>query len=126
MIFESDVNAGDIMREMCKNILRHHQVDPRIRDALLNSNKLSPQSASLCRDEVLTRCGIDLSTFLAEKEKSGKSYKQVLEEVRSFNGSICLKLNFGIPLAQLGTPHLIRYHILMPHSKLNNIMKNSN
>lgn len=116
VIFESDVSAVDIMQEMCRNVLRHHQVDPRVRDAL-TMGKLTPQSASLCREEVLTRCGIDLAAFLTERERLGKSYKQVLEEIRSFNSSLCLKLNFGIPLSQLGTPHLIRYHILMPHSK---------
>lgn len=117
MIFESDVNTVDILQEMCKNILKHHQVDPRVRDAV-KINKLSPQSASFCRDEVLARCGIDLSSFLAEKERLGKTNKQVLEEIRSFNSSICLKVHFGVPLSQLGIPHLIRYHILMPHSKI--------
>ncbi|XP_054006049.1 HIV Tat-specific factor 1 homolog isoform X2 [Hylaeus anthracinus] len=117
VIFESDVNAADIMYEICQNILKHHQVDPRVRDAL-KTIKLTPQSASLCREEILARCGIDLSTFLAERESLGKSNKQVLEEIRSFNGSLCLKMHFGIPLSQLGTPHLIRYHILMPHITL--------
>lgn len=116
VIFESDVTAVDIMQEMCQNILRHHPIDPRVRDALKLS-KLTPQTASLCREEVLARCGIDLSSFLAERESLGKTYKQVLEEIRSFNSSLCLKMNFGVPLSQLGTPHLIRYHILMPHSK---------
>lgn len=91
-------------------------MDPRVRDAL-GVNKLTSSSASLCRDEVLAKCGIDLSTFLADKERSEKSYKQVLEEIRGSNGSLCLKMQFGVPLARLGTPHLIRYHILMPHSK---------
>lgn len=120
VIFESDVTAVDIMQELCHNVIRHHQVDPRVRDVLEGSkyNKLSPSSASLCREEVLARCGIDLSSFLAEKERSKKSYKQVLEEIRGFNGSLCLKMQFGVPLARLGTPHLIRYHILMPHSKM--------
>uniref|UniRef100_A0A348G6C0 Resistance to inhibitors of cholinesterase protein 3 n=1 Tax=Odontomachus monticola TaxID=613454 RepID=A0A348G6C0_ODOMO len=117
IIFESDVTAVDIMQEMCQNILRHHPVDPRIRDALKH-NKLTPQTSSLCREEVLARCGIDLSSFLAERESLGKTYKQVLEEIRSFNGSLCLKMNFGVPLSQLGTPHLIRYHILMPHNTI--------
>ncbi|KAK0173628.1 hypothetical protein PV328_006795 [Microctonus aethiopoides] len=117
LIFESDVNTVDILQEMCKNILKHHQVDPRVRDAV-KINKLSPQSASFCRDEVLARCGIDLSSFLAEKERLGKTNKQVLEEIRSFNSSICLKVHFGVPLSQLGIPHLIRYHILMPHTPL--------
>lgn len=115
VIFESDVTAADIMQELCHNIIRHHQVDPRVREAL--GTKLTPSSASLCREEVLARCGIDLSSFLAEKERSKKSYKQVLEEIRGTNGSLCLKMQFGVPLARLGTPRLIRYHILMPHSK---------
>ncbi|KOC68121.1 Dynein heavy chain-like protein [Habropoda laboriosa] len=117
VFFESDVTAADIMYEMCQNILKHHRIDPRVRDAL-RTVKLTPQSASLCREEIIARCGIDLSTFLAERESLGKSYKQVLEEVRSFNSSLCLKIHFGIPLSQLGTPHLIRYHILMPHSTI--------
>ncbi|XP_016904569.2 FK506-binding protein 5 isoform X2 [Apis cerana] len=117
VIFESDVTAADIMYEICQNILKHHQIDPRIRDAL-RTIKLTPQSASLCREEILARCGIDLSTFLAKREHLEKSYKQVLEEIRSFNSSLCLKINFGIPLSQLGTPHLIRYHILMPHNTI--------
>ncbi|CAK9799686.1 hypothetical protein ANTPLA_LOCUS2061 [Anthophora plagiata] len=117
VFFESDVTAADIMYEICQNILKHHQIDPRIRDAL-RTVKLTPQSASLCREEIIARCGIDLSTFLAERERLGKSYKQVLEEIRSFNSSLCLKIHFGIPLSQLGTPHLIRYHILMPHNTL--------
>ncbi|KAL0111785.1 hypothetical protein PUN28_013164 [Cardiocondyla obscurior] len=117
VIFESDVTAVDIMQEMCQNILRHHPIDPRVRDALKIS-KLTPQTASLCREEVLARCGIDLSSFLAERESLGKTYKQVLEEIRSFNSSLCLKVNFGVPLSQLGTPHLIRYHILMPHNTI--------
>ncbi|XP_018396796.1 PREDICTED: uncharacterized protein LOC108775022 isoform X3 [Cyphomyrmex costatus] len=117
VIFESDVTAVDIMQEMCQNILRHHPIDPRVRDALKLS-KLTPQTASLCREEVLARCGIDLSSFLAERESLGKTYKQVLEEIRSFNSSLCLKMNFGVPLSQLGTPHLIRYHILMPHNTM--------
>ncbi|XP_076658139.1 RIC3 acetylcholine receptor chaperone isoform X2 [Halictus rubicundus] len=117
VIFESDVTAADIMQEMCQNILKHHQVDPRVRDAL-KSVKLSPQSSNLCREEILARCGIDLITFLADRERLGKSHKQVLEEIRSFNSSLCLKTQFGIPLSQLGTPHLIRYHILMPHSTI--------
>lgn len=117
VLFESDVTTLDIMQEMCQNILRHHQVDPRLKDAF-KTNKMAPQVANLCREEVLARCGIDLSTYLADNERLGKTYKQVLEEIRSFNGSICLKLNFGISLSQLGTPHLIRYHILMPHSTI--------
>lgn len=117
VLFESDVTALDIMQEMCQNVLRHHHIDPRVRDALKTS-KMAQQIANLCREEVLARCGIDLSSFLAEKERLGKTYKQVLEEIRSFNSSLCLKTNFGISLSQLGTPHLIRYHILMPHSTI--------
>ena len=101
------------MRELCQNIVKHHQVDPRIRGAFNQRGT----GTSLCKEEVLARCGIDLSSFLAEKEKLKMSYKQVLDEIRGFNGSLCLKMQFGVPLARLGTPHLIRYHILMPHSK---------
>ncbi|XP_023316216.1 glutamic acid-rich protein-like isoform X4 [Trichogramma pretiosum] len=123
VIFESDVTARDIMQELCQNIAKHHQdqLDPRVRHALENKRTGGAASAAslrLCRDEVLARCGIDLSTFLAEKERLKMSYRQVLEDIRGFNGSLCLKRQFGVASARLGTPHLIRYHILMPHSTI--------
>ncbi|CAB0035902.1 unnamed protein product [Trichogramma brassicae] len=123
VIFESDVTVRDIMQELCQNIAKHHQdqLDPRVRHALENKRTGGASSAAslrLCRDEVLARCGIDLSTFLAEKERLKMSYKQVLEDIRGFNGSLCLKRQFGVASARLGTPHLIRYHILMPHSTI--------
>ncbi|XP_044007925.1 uncharacterized protein LOC122852284 isoform X2 [Aphidius gifuensis] len=117
LIFENDVNTADILQEMCKNIIKHHQIDPRIRD-VLKTNKLTLQSSNFCRDEILARCGIDMSSFLADKERLGKSHKQVLEEIRSFNSSICLKNHYGVSLSKLGIPHLIRYHILMPHTPI--------
>ncbi|XP_014296060.2 uncharacterized protein LOC103572661 isoform X2 [Microplitis demolitor] len=117
LIFENDINAVDILQEMCKNILNYHQVDPRVRD-IVNINKLPPQSINFCREQVLLRCGIDLSSFLAKEEKLGKTYKQVLQEIRSFNSSLCLKINFGVSISRLGTPHLIRYHILMSHTPI--------
>jgi hypothetical protein len=120
MIFENDVTAVDIMQELCHNIIRHHHVDPRVRDALDvdKFKRLSPSNTRLCKEEVLARCGIDLSSFLAEKEQLKKSYKQVLKEIRGSNSSLCFKTQFGVPLSRLGTSHLNRYHILMPHSKI--------
>ena len=116
MLFESDISTADIIQELCRNIVKHHQVDPLLKEAI-NKNKLD--KTDLCKKEVFDRCGINLSKFLAEEGRLGKSYKQVLEEIRTFNGSLCLKLQFGVPFSQLGTPRVIRNHILMPHSKIN-------
>ncbi|XP_011494457.1 PREDICTED: uncharacterized protein LOC105359541 [Ceratosolen solmsi marchali] len=121
VIFENDVTAIDIMQELCHNIIKHHDhVDPRVRDALYVSKfkKLTPSNMRLCKEEVLAKCGINLSSYSAEKEQLEKFYKQILEEIRGSNRSLCIESEFGVPLSRLGMPHLNRYHILMPHNNI--------
>lgn len=58
-----------------------------------------------CRAQVLSTCGIDIDAFLKGKAQMGHTLKQILNEVRSINGSLCLKYNFGIDPWRLGVPH---------------------
>lgn len=60
-----------------------------------------------CRKEVNETCGIDLSDVLQERFRLGKNVKQILDEIRSLNGSLCLKYNFGVAPWSLGVPHRI-------------------
>lgn len=59
----------------------------------------------ICRKQVLATCGIDLDAFLKGQIQMGHNVKKILNEVRSINGSLCLKYNFGIDPWRLGVPH---------------------
>ncbi|KDR08988.1 uncharacterized protein LOC110839082 isoform X3 [Zootermopsis nevadensis] len=108
VIFETDVNAIMIMTEMCGNILQHYdEIDPKLIQAF-KQGKLTKAGSETCRNEVLNKCGVDITTFLHENVRLGKTYKQILDEIRSFNSSVCLKLNFGIAPGLLGAPHRMR------------------
>ncbi|KAJ9582861.1 hypothetical protein L9F63_022820, partial [Diploptera punctata] len=108
VMFDTDVNAIKIVSEMCINILQHHDdIDPKLVQAF-KQGKLSKAGVETCREEVYNKCGVDITAFLHENVRLGKTYKQILDEIRSFNSSICLKLNFGIAMGELGAPRTMR------------------
>lgn len=108
VIFETDVNAIKIMTEMCGTILsRHEDLDPKLRQAF-QQGKLSKEIVNTCRSEVLNICGIDIAEFLREKVRIGQTYRQILDEIRSFNISVCLRRNFGVNPGSFGAPRRMR------------------
>lgn len=60
---------------------------------------------------ILNECGIDISAILEEQVRLGRTFKQIVEEVRSLNGSLCLKYKFGISPSKLGASHRIRVNL---------------
>lgn len=85
------------MSELCRSIIKSSDDKPP-------SGK---EIVQMCRKEVLATCGIDISIVLQEQVKLGQSVKQILDEIRSLNGSLCLKYNFGVAPWRLGVPHRI-------------------
>lgn len=86
------------MSELCSRIIEK------------NDNEKPPSGkeiVSQCRAAVLKTCGIDISAVLQEQVRLGATVKQILEEIRSLNGSLCLKYNFGVSPWKLGVPHRI-------------------
>lgn len=93
---------------MCNTILnRQEEFDPKLSKAF-HSGKLDKEIISMCRKEVFNMCGIDIAEILNKKEKLGRSYKQTLDEIRSYNISICLRQNFGVNPGLLGAPRRMR------------------
>lgn len=84
------------MSELCKSIIQKD-----------DSGGSGKEIVSQCRAAVLKTCGIDISAVLQEQVRLGATVKQILEEVRSLNGSLCLKYNFGVSPWKLGVPHRI-------------------
>lgn len=97
VIQDADVDTIKIMSELCKSIIQKGGESPP-------SGK---EIVSQCRAAVLKTCGIDISAVLQEQVRLGTTVKQILEEVRSLNGSLCLKYNFGVSPWKLGVPHRI-------------------
>ncbi|KAL0279430.1 UNVERIFIED_CONTAM: hypothetical protein PYX00_000990 [Menopon gallinae] len=115
VIFEKDVNAIRIMSEMCGSIFkRHEELDPKLTRAF-QEGQFSKKLVDLCRAEVKAVCGIDIAEFLSEKVRLGQSYRQILDEIRSYNISFCLRQNFGINPGLLGIPRrMITWRITEP------------
>ncbi|KRT85825.1 hypothetical protein AMK59_1779, partial [Oryctes borbonicus] len=85
------------MSELCKSII--HQTD----DKPLSGKEIIIR----CKAEIQHTCGIDISAVLQEQIRLGRSIKQILSEVRSLNGSLCLKYHYGVAPWRLGVPHRI-------------------
>lgn len=107
VISEMDVNTLRIMSELCSTIIK------RANEEQLTGRELVRQ----CQKAVLDTCGIDMSAVLQERVTLGHTTKQILDEIRSLNGSLCLKYNFGVSPWRLGVPHRITVKIAASPSK---------
>ena len=108
VLFDNDINALKIINEMCGTILNRHEKFHSKLSQTFEQGKLNKEIITMCRNEVMNMCGIDIAEFLNKKEKLGHSYKQMLDEIRSFNISICLRQNFGVNPGLLGAPRRMR------------------
>ncbi|XP_022920732.2 uncharacterized protein [Onthophagus taurus] len=93
---ETDVNTIELMSELCSSIIDQSK-GPLSGKEIVNR----------CRKEVLETCGIDISGVLQEQIRFGRTIKQILNELRSLNGSLCLKYHFGVSPWRLGVGHKV-------------------
>lgn len=102
VISDRDVNAIRILTEMCGRIItKHEELDPKIMSDFAQG-RMNKDVVNTCKREVLNTCGIDITTFLAEQVGLGRTYSQILDNIKSFNNSVCLKQNFGLERGLLG------------------------
>lgn len=110
-----DVNAIKILTEMCGRILtKHDELDPKFLSDF-EQGKMSKEVVNTCRREVLNTCGVDITNFLAVQVGLGHTYRQIMENIKTFNNSVCLKQNFGIERSLLGAA---RHWSQIPTSKI--------
>ncbi|KAF4532252.1 hypothetical protein B566_EDAN004339 [Ephemera danica] len=100
VIFETDVTAIKVLTEMCGHILDTEHQGP----LQLHVGHLPKAVVERCREEVLSACGLDIAAVIRDNVRLTKNYKQILDDIRSYNNSACLKRNFGLQLSLLGTP----------------------
>lgn len=97
MLFTKDVDAIHVLSDMCARV---NGVPP--------GEAITPAGVAACRAAVLQRCEIDIATFLDEQARLGRSYRQILDELRSFNTTVCLRRHFGVSPGSLGAPRRMR------------------
>lgn len=112
MLFETDVNAIRVLSEMCSRV-----------NGVPAGSVMTPARVASCRATVLERCDIDIATFLSEQARLGRSYRQILDELRSFNTSVCLRRHFGVSPGSLGAPRRMRTWGPATSSKLRSRVK---
>ena len=115
VISDRDVNARRILTEMCGRIVtKHDELDPKFM-LDFEQGKMSKEVVDTCKREVFNTCGVDITTFLAEQVGLGRTYRQILDNIKTFNNSVCLKQNFGLERGLLGAA---RHWSHTPLSKL--------
>ncbi|XP_034237673.1 Golgi integral membrane protein 4-like isoform X2 [Thrips palmi] len=102
VISDMDVNAIKILTEMCGRIItKHDELDPKFLSDF-EHGKINKEVVNTCRREVLNTCGVDITSFLAVQVGLGHTYRQIMDNIKTFNNSVCLKQNFGIERSLLG------------------------
>lgn len=110
-----DVNAIKILTEMCGRIItKHDELDPKFLSDFAQG-KMNKEVVNTCKREVLNKCGVDITSFLAQQVGIGQTFHQILENIKTFNNSVCLKQNFGLERSLLGAA---RHWSQIPLSKL--------
>lgn len=106
VISEKDLTTIKLMSEICNTIIQKDETNPLTNKELI----------SKCQNAVLDTCGIDISAVLQEQVRLGHTTKQILQEIRSLNGSLCLKYNFGVATWKLGVPHRVTVKVSPSYS----------
>ena len=85
VMFDSDVNAIKVMIEICEKILINQaDFDSKLIFAF-QQGKLTKDIVNRCQKTVFDSCSIDIKQFLMDKVRLGRTYKQMLDEIRSIN-----------------------------------------
>lgn len=62
-----------------------------------------------CRQEIFNTCAINITDLFSENKVIDISYnKHVIDEIKSLNGSLCLKYHYGVSLTSLGVTHRLK------------------
>lgn len=95
MLSTTDVNIVKLVSEICDRVV---ETTDRI-------TKLEK-----CRLEIFNTCAINITDLISDHNKAGDiSYsKHVINEIRSSNGSLCLKYHYGVSLTSLGVVHRLK------------------
>jgi len=109
------------MHEVCNNILRNEMLK-RESEAPVNKwgKKIVQPSfkvptTTICRNVILDTCGVDIQMLLKDNTGITKEYRKSLSQIRSYNTSQCMKMNFGVDFIwEIGLPRKFKGPDLNP------------
>lgn len=62
-----------------------------------------------CYLDIFNNCAINITHLINVNEVGGILYnRQVIDEIKSLNGSLCLKYHYGVSLTSLGVSHRLK------------------
>lgn len=98
-----DMNIVKIVMDICDRVIE-------TTDKKTKMNK--------CRLEILNTCAINVTDLISGHKVNDISYnKHVIDEIRSLNGSLCLKYHYGVSLTSLGVTHRLKDNELLMSKK---------
>jgi hypothetical protein len=117
------------MTEICSNIIRQESksdtgqgqlpaADPKLQKLQQKNVNVRKPTALLCRAEIMKTCGVDIIILLQENAAITKEYKESLSQLRSYNTSHCLTMNYGVDFGEIGLPKAIKGPFSVPSKKL--------
>ncbi|VVC40794.1 Hypothetical protein CINCED_3A018757 [Cinara cedri] len=94
VVSNTDENIVKIVMEICDHVIE-------------TTNKKT--KLEKCRLEILNTCAINITDIISGDKVNDISYnKHVINEIRSLNGSLCLKYHYGVSLTSLGVMHRLK------------------
>lgn len=91
----TDVNIIKVVTDIC--------------DRVVNNTTEKTTKLEKCRQEIFKTCGINITDLISGNKVKDISFnKQTIDEIRSLNGSLCLKLHYGVSLTSLGAIHRLK------------------
>ncbi|XP_025194750.1 uncharacterized protein LOC112594268 isoform X2 [Melanaphis sacchari] len=94
VLSSTDVNIVKIVTDICDRVI----------ETTDKKTKLEK-----CRQEIFKTCAINITDLINENNVGKITHnKHLIDEVRSLNGSLCLKYHYGISLTSLGVTHRLK------------------
>lgn len=94
VLSSTDVNIVKILTDICDRII----------ETMDKKTKLEK-----CRQEIFNTCAINITDLINENKIVKITHnKHVIDEIRSLNGSLCLKYHYGVSLTSLGVTHRLK------------------
>lgn len=100
-----EIGCCDVMSSMDMNIVK---IIMDVCDRVVEKTD-QKTNLELCSQEIFNTCAINITDLVSGNQVGYVSYKKhIFSEIRSLNGSLCLKYHYGVPLASLGVPHRLK------------------
>lgn len=73
---------------------------------------------TLCRNQIMQSCGVDIIGLLKEDHTITTEYKKSLGQLRSFNTSLCMRMNYGVDFSDIGLPRKFKGPEVVPSKQM--------